>query len=145
MALKSLQREYTDLMAHPVPFGTVAPTNDPLVWKAYLVGPEDSPYEGGQFELEMQFTGDYPARGPKLKFITSIFHANIARNGFICISLVSDWRPTDNMLTVMKAVSNLLAQPDRNNAYYGGNLTDQQYRDEAVRWTQTYAQKKCFN
>ena len=46
MALKRLQREYTELLKSPIPFGTIELTNNPLVWKAYLNGPEDTPYDG---------------------------------------------------------------------------------------------------
>src|SRR5688572_22916326 len=98
MALKALQREYRDLLSNPVPFGTVRPVGDhqPLQWVAALNGPQDSPYEGYQFDIEMEISTDYPTRGPtRLKFVTPVYHANIARNGFICLSLVSQWRLTD--------------------------------------------------
>ncbi|CAG2163366.1 unnamed protein product [Oppiella nova] len=80
MAAERLRREYKDFMSDPNPFATVAPTDNLLVWKVFLNGPKETPYEGGMFEIELRFPANYPTRGPDMRFITQIFHANIHSN-----------------------------------------------------------------
>lgn len=51
---------------------------DLLKWKATLIGPIDTPYEGGIFELSIQFPVNYPFKPPTIKFMTKIYHCNIS-------------------------------------------------------------------
>ncbi|XP_054152515.1 uncharacterized protein LOC128951288 [Oppia nitens] len=140
-AVKRLATEYRQLMAQPVPFGRIESTDNPLYWKAYLNGPEGSPYEGGVFEIDLLFSAEYPIRVPNIRFKTQIFHANIQNSGYICTTLLSEWRPTDTVVTILHALFMLLATPNRDSAYNGRGLTDQQYNSEARSWTQQYAKK----
>ena len=39
-----------------------------------MVGPPDSPYEGGLFDLELFLPEDYPIVPPKVHFNTPIYH-----------------------------------------------------------------------
>lgn len=53
-----------------------------------ITGPENSPYEGGIFELDLSITDRYPFEPPKLRFITPIYHPNIDSTGRICLDLL---------------------------------------------------------
>ena len=53
-----------------------------------ITGPENSPYEGGVFELDLSITDRYPFEPPKLRFITPIYHPNIDSTGRICLDLL---------------------------------------------------------
>ena len=53
-----------------------------------VTGPEDSPYEGGVFELMLSLPTRYPFEPPKLRFITPIYHPNIDSTGRICLDLL---------------------------------------------------------
>ncbi|CAG2167572.1 unnamed protein product [Oppiella nova] len=139
MAAERLMREYRSFISNPCIIGSVEPTDNLLVWKAYLNGPEDSPYEGGVFKLKLKFPGVYPMKPPEVVFKTKIFHANIQNDGKICLSLFSDWRPTDNVLTVLLALNNMLAQPNRDSAYVGDDLSERDYNKQAKQWTKDYA------
>lgn len=38
--------------------------------------PDDTPWEGGTFNLTLEFSEDYPNKAPTVKFITKMFHPN---------------------------------------------------------------------
>ncbi|KAK7916227.1 hypothetical protein WMY93_011988 [Mugilogobius chulae] len=69
-------------------------------WQATIMGPPDSPYQGGVFFLTIHFPTDYPFKPPKVAFTTRIYHPNINSNGSICLDILrSQWSPA---LTVSK-------------------------------------------
>ena len=87
-ATKRIQKELTEFNKEEPEGLTAGPVDDSdmFKWTATLTGPEDSPYEGGNFELSMEFPKDFPFKPPEFYFKTKIFHPNInpERGGFIC-------------------------------------------------------------
>ena len=94
---------------------------------AEITGPEDSPYEGGLFELELSVTNRYPFEPPKLRFITPIYHPNIDSTGRICLDLLKmppsvvffssfhikgNWTPSLNICVLLTSLRLLLAAPN---------------------------------
>ena len=57
-------------------------------WQATIMGPPDSPYQGGVFFLTIHFPTDYPFKPPKVAFTTKIYHPNINTNGSICLDIL---------------------------------------------------------
>eukprot|EP00672_Neobodo_designis_P019098 CAMPEP_0174827140 /NCGR_PEP_ID=MMETSP1114-20130205/518_1 /TAXON_ID=312471 /ORGANISM="Neobodo designis, Strain CCAP 1951/1" /LENGTH=164 /DNA_ID=CAMNT_0016060747 /DNA_START=103 /DNA_END=597 /DNA_ORIENTATION=+ len=104
--LKSIQKEDT-LVA--------APADDNIMeWEAVLPGPEETPWEGGLFSLEMKFSDDYPNTPPRVKFTTpGIFHPNVYVNGDICLDILkSQWSPTYDVRMLLLSIQSLLAEPN---------------------------------
>lgn len=78
-----------------------------------VTGPEDSPFEGGQFKLELFLPEDYPMSAPKVRFITKIYHPNIDRLGRICLDILKDkWSPALQIRTVLLSIQALLSAPN---------------------------------
>ena len=56
-----------------------------------IFGPPKTPYEGGTFEVEIEFPRKYPLEAPELEMKTKIFHPMINKSGNICLSILGDW------------------------------------------------------
>jgi len=79
------------------------------------MGPDDSPYSGGVFFLNIHFPTDYPFKPAKFNFTTRIYHPNINANGSICLDILKDqWSPALTISKVLLSISSLLtdANPD---------------------------------
>ena len=50
-----------------------------------ILGPEGSPYEGGEFKIEITIPHDYPFIPPKCRFLTKIWHPNVDPTGDVCL------------------------------------------------------------
>uniref|UniRef100_A0A3P8W2W4 E2 ubiquitin-conjugating enzyme n=1 Tax=Cynoglossus semilaevis TaxID=244447 RepID=A0A3P8W2W4_CYNSE len=101
MALKRISKELTDLSRDPPTQCSAGPVGDDMFhWQATIMGPSDSPYQGGVFFLTIHFPTDYPFKPPKVAFTTRIYHPNINSNGSICLDILrSQWSPA---LTISK-------------------------------------------
>ena len=73
-----------------------------------------TPYEGGKFVLQLDFSDNYPFKSPKIKFVTKIYHPNIRQdNGEICDQLIKDqWKPTITASSVINTLVKLIENPD---------------------------------
>ena len=54
--------------------------NNMLLWKAVIVGPQDTPYENGIFNLVIEFSTNYPCAS-RVVFISKMFHPNVCDTG----------------------------------------------------------------
>merc|ERR1712216_275951 len=59
--------------------------SDIFNWEVELKGPDGSPYQGGTFWFSLNFPPDYPAKMPRIRCMTQIFHCNIDRSGTVCL------------------------------------------------------------
>ena len=146
-ALKRIQKELVDFNKDPPANCSAGPVNDSDMfhWQATIMGPGDSPYQGGVFFLNIHFPTDYPFKPPKCTFVTRIYHPNINSNGKICLDLLNDaWNPCLTISKLLLSISYLLTDPDPDGtlvpeiALIYQNNRDQ-YNRIAKEWTKKYA------
>eukprot|EP00933_Yihiella_yeosuensis_P055815 TRINITY_DN54744_c0_g1_i1.p1 TRINITY_DN54744_c0_g1~~TRINITY_DN54744_c0_g1_i1.p1 ORF type:complete len:152 (+),score=22.72 TRINITY_DN54744_c0_g1_i1:169-624(+) len=115
MARNRLTQELREMSKNPDPDIQLEMTEDTIEnWKAFVRGPQDSPYEGGKFQLEIICTTEYPLTPPKVNFITKIFHPNVDfKTGELCLDILkTDWSPAWTLQYVCRAVIALLLDPN---------------------------------
>jgi len=148
MALRRLQREYSEIQQDPPSNCTAGPVSDAdfFTWKAMIFGPAESPFQGGVFNLTIRFPSDYPFKPPIVTFSTKIYHPNINAAGGICLDILKQqWSPALTISKVLLSILSLLTDANPNDPLvpeianiYKTNRAE--YEQVAREWTQLYAQ-----
>eukprot|EP00094_Tigriopus_californicus_P014201 TCALIF_13756-PA protein Name:"Similar to eff Ubiquitin-conjugating enzyme E2-17 kDa (Drosophila melanogaster)" AED:0.15 eAED:0.26 QI:0/0.4/0.5/0.66/0.6/0.33/6/652/262 len=138
--------ELQDLGRDPPAQCSAGPVGDDLFhWQATIMGPPESPFQGGVFFLTIHFPTDYPFKPPKVAFTTRIYHPNINSNGSICLDILrSQWSPALTISKVLLSICSLLCDPNPDDPLVPEIArifkTDKdKYADLAREWTRKYA------
>ena len=146
MSQDRIHRELKDIVMDPPLQCSAGPKGDDIMeWQAVLMGPADSPYEGGVFKLSISFSNQYPFKAPHVKFDTPVYHPNIASDGSICLDILKQqWSPALTISKVLLSVSSLLTDPNPEDPLVPDAATmytcnRAQFNRTAREWTATYA------
>uniref|UniRef100_A0A665WLS2 Ubiquitin-conjugating enzyme E2 D2-like n=1 Tax=Echeneis naucrates TaxID=173247 RepID=A0A665WLS2_ECHNA len=138
--------ELNDLARDPPAQCSAGPVGDDMFhWQATIMGPSDSPYQGGVFFLTIHFPTDYPFKPPKVAFTTRIYHPNINSNGSICLDILrSQWSPALTISKVLLSICSLLCDPNPDDPLVPEiariyKTDSQKYNKLAQEWTAKYA------
>ncbi|XP_034839268.1 ubiquitin-conjugating enzyme E2-22 kDa [Maniola hyperantus] len=111
-----------------------------------IMGPPDTPYEGGTFLLEIKVPETYPFNPPKIRFVTKIWHPNVSSvTGAICLDILKDqWAAALTLRTVLLSIQALLSAAEASDPQDA--VVAKQYRESphlfqltARHWTNIYA------
>lgn len=113
-SLQRIKRELEDITMDPPANCSAGVIDEDLYnWRATILGPDDSAYSGGVFNVNINFPEDYPFNAPKISFITKIYHPNINRNGSICLDILKDqWSPALTIAKVLISICSMLTDPN---------------------------------
>ena len=96
-ALKRIYRDINSLRKDPLPGIYFVPDEkNNCLGYLLLIGPLDTPYEGGFFFFMLAFPDDYPFSPPQVKILntgggTVRFNPNLYANGKVCLSILGTW------------------------------------------------------
>jgi len=146
MSSRRILKEYKDLAKDAPDNCSAGPRGDNMyIWDGTIVGPTDSPYVGGIFNLEIHFPSDYPFKAPKVIFTTKIYHPNINSHGGICLDILKDqWSPALTVGKTLLSICSLLTDPNPKDPLVP-EIADlyirdrEAYNNTARLWTQRYA------
>ncbi|CAF0948792.1 unnamed protein product [Rotaria sp. Silwood1] len=149
MALKRINKELLELEKDPPANCSAGPSYGFFLFsflrQATIMGPGDSPFQGGVFFLSIHFPADYPFKPPKITFTTKIFHPNINSNGAICLDILrSQWSPALTISKVLLSICSLLCDPNPDDPLVPDiartyKTDKEKYNATARQWTQKYA------
>jgi ubiquitin-conjugating enzyme E2 D/E len=115
LCTRRILQEIKELQENPITNCSAGPVDKDIThWKATIFGPEETPYHGGVFKLDVKFSSEYPFKPPKIIFTTPIYHCNINKNGGICLDILKDlqWSPALTISKVLLSICSLLADPN---------------------------------
>lgn len=147
-SLNRIQKELADIENYPSSnFSAWVVDNNVDHWNAAIVGPDDSPYEGGLFYLDILLPEDYPLAPPKMVFTTKVYHPNIDSIGrFYIEALKRDWAPTRTISSILLSICFFLINPRLDRGYLIPKIWEvyksdrAKFNSTAKEWTRKYAQ-----
>jgi len=120
--------------------------NSPFHLKGTFQGPEDTPYEGGRFDIDIVIPEAYPFQPVKMIFITKVYHPNVSSvSGAICLDILKDaWSPVLTLKSTLISLQSLLCSPEPNDPQDAEVAkhyvtSKQSFQETARYWTRIYA------
>nr|VDD02435.1 unnamed protein product [Brassica rapa] len=156
-------KETQRLLSEPAPGISASPSEENMrYFNVMVLGPSQSPYEGGVFKLELFLPEEYPMAAPKVscflrsgssndndleqvRFLTKIYHPNIDKLGRICLDILKDkWSPALQIRTVLLSIQALLSAPNPDdplseNIAKHWKSNEAEAVETAKEWTRLYA------
>ena len=98
-SIQRLLKDVKQIMKNPLTENGIYYIHDDTnVLKGYamIIGPEDTPYFGGNYFFEIDYPASYPHNPPRIKYCTNgnnvRFNPNLYKCGKVCVSLLNTWK-----------------------------------------------------
>lgn len=87
---------------------------DIFKWNCMITGPANTIWQDGYFTLELKFDDDYPSSPPTAKFVPSIYHPNVYKDGRLCLDILTpkEWDRNSKMSSILLSIQSLLNDPN---------------------------------
>ncbi|KAH8019623.1 hypothetical protein MRX96_006727 [Rhipicephalus microplus] len=118
-----LNHDLKNIIDNPVPGVFVEPEKGDITYvHAVILGPDNTPYQGGFFHFVQKCPRDYPACPPQVRFMTTDggrvrFNPKVYSSGLVSLSIPGtfhgpSWNPEMTLKTVLVSIqSSLFEQP----------------------------------
>lgn len=110
-----------------------------LIVHTIIVGPGNTPYDGGFFYFIVKFPGNYPMSPPKVKLMNTDqnsvrFNPYLFQNGMICLSILGtyhepSWSPSNTLFDVLLSIQSIMCA----NPFYTSTSYAHYIRHETLR------------
>ncbi|CAG9322704.1 unnamed protein product [Blepharisma stoltei] len=141
-----IHKEFNDFTSNSIENCSIEMQSDnSFIWNAAILGPLETPYEGGYFFLRITIPEDYPIKPPNVQFTTKIYHQNINPDGKFCsyhCFWKDNWSAAKTIRGVIEYIIDLLKNPiaDCNADHNFDDINDtEKFKRTARIWTQRYA------
>ena len=117
--INKIKEEFRDININPIlniraAFG-LQDENNLFEWRLSIIGPRDTPYNGGLFYLTLKFPENYPSYPPKVTFDTPIYHMNVASIGYQYtpilgepnLNILNQWKPEFKVKDILVSIYSL--------------------------------------
>ncbi|ODV83350.1 hypothetical protein CANARDRAFT_191681, partial [[Candida] arabinofermentans NRRL YB-2248] len=123
-----LQKELKELTKSQPCFNIDLISENIRLWDIGLfISNSDSKYDGAYLRSQMRFPENYPFSPPSFRFVPSITHPNVYKDGRVCISILHEagddmngepsnenWSPAQCVESVLVSIISLLDDPNIN-------------------------------
>ncbi|KAJ1955352.1 Ubiquitin-conjugating enzyme E2 6, partial [Dispira parvispora] len=114
-AFKRLVKEYKAMQQSPPPYITAKPLDDNILeWHYVLRGPQDTPYEAGEYHGVLKFPSAYPYKPPAIQMITPNGRFQINTN--ICTTMSNFhpnlWNPAWSVATILNGLLSFMVEEE---------------------------------
>ncbi|CAF3942985.1 unnamed protein product [Rotaria sp. Silwood1] len=90
--------------------------------------PKSDIFKEGSYRIEMKLTAKYPMEPPEVRFLTPIYHPNIASDGKFCYQLLNNASKWKNGTTLVEAVQTVVKHVDNPDADYADENSEVELR-----------------
>lgn len=147
-AVQKISKDLLQLRKNPIDGIEILDPDSLTEIHAIIHAPNSTPFEDGQFLIQLQFGSEFPQSPPKGFFLTKIFHPNIdAKTGEICVNtLKRDWNSALGLKHILMVIRCLMIEPNPDSALNAeaGHLIQENFDlfvSKARMFTQIHAQK----
>eukprot|EP00794_Sanderia_malayensis_P015083 gene15083-16639_t len=124
--IQRIKKDITEIYNCPPPFICIVPDQENITKvHALVIGPGETPYEGGFFYFFIRCPPDYPIRPPRVRLVTTgsgtvRFNPNLYRNGKVCLSILGTWHgppwsASQSLSSVLISIQSLMSEKPYHN------------------------------
>jgi ubiquitin-protein ligase len=117
-ATKRIMKDLLEIKRNPLQGISALPLdNNIFLWHANLLGPVNTPWEGGIFHMTISIPTDYPNNPPSINLSTKISHPNVSGNK-ICLDILESntkgtgWSPSYTIQSLLIQLQSFLFEAE---------------------------------
>jgi len=118
--VKRLSHDVKNLSKEGVEYTLDDEDKNGAVIRAWVVGPDDTPYAGYKFEVQLLLVHEWPFKSPSVAFLSKVLHPNVewASGAICCNQLNEEYTSATRLATIIKIIlPQLLSYPNADDPF----------------------------